>query len=185
MTESTRKHRFLVRLFDPLSSDLLFFARKIVIPAVEIDRVVMHHKQEEIYLPGKHRYQQCEINFYRAHDTNGDRAARELYDWWANNFLSVKTSSLLADPSGSVRKRNGEVQVLDGKGDAAYKYKLYGVWPQKMTPDTFDFSDDNISEISCVFLVDKVKEESGVGALFATDVPCEPSLTGTTSIGGL
>lgn len=173
--ETSRKHRFLVRIFNPLSTDLLFFARKVVLPALDVDRIVMHHKQEEIYFLGKHRYQQCEINFYRVHDQGGDRAAREIYEWWSSNLLNISTSSLLADDTnGSMRKRSAEIHVLDGTGNTAHKYFLFGLLPQKVSPDTLDASDNSISEISVNLLVDKVREESGTSTRSANPVPCDP-----------
>lgn len=171
--EVSRKHRFLVRILNPLSRDLLFFAHKFSLPPLEIDRVVMHHKQEEIYLPGKHRYQQCEIGFYRAHDGEGDRAAREIYAWWAKGLLDVDASTLLADPSGTPYKRTCEVHILDGFGETAYKYILYGVWPGKVSPDSLDFSDNNVSDINLTLNVDKVKEEKGAVERNENSEPCE------------
>jgi len=184
--EVSRKHRYLVRLFNPLSNDLLFFARKVVLPAVEIDRITMHHKQEEIYLPGKHRFQQCEINFYRVHDNNGDWAAREIYNWWSNNLLRLSESRLLGGgtPAG-VLKRNGEIHILDGHGNTAYKHLIFGVWPNKVSPDTLDFADNSIAEISVNFTVDKVKEESGISVTDPNLVPCGPAPGAAMALGSI
>lgn len=167
--ETSRKHRFLVRLLNPLSSDLLFFAKKFDPPQVEFDRIVMHHGQDEIYLPGKNRWLQCGLSFYRIHSTNGDRAAAELYDWWSKVVLRVNRSELNEDASSkSPLKRNGEVHILDGAGNSSYVYVLYGIWPQKISPDPFDFSDSAISEIKVILMVDKVKEVRGPSEESAT-----------------
>lgn len=162
--EASRKHRYLVKVMNPLSTDLLFFARKVTLPIVEIDRIVMHHKQEEIYLPGKHRIQTCDINFYRVHDHGGDKAAREIYNWWSKNVISLENSGLASDDQGTFDKKNAEIHVLDGSGITVYKYLLYGIWPNKISPDALDFSDSSIAEIVATFVVDKLKEEPGSGS---------------------
>ncbi len=162
--ETSRKNRYLVKVMNPLSTDLLFFARKVTIPEVEIDRVVMHHKQEEIYLPGKHHIQTCEVRFYRIHDHGGDKAAREIYNWWSRSVIDIEHSSLAANDQGTFDKKNAEIHLLDGSGITIYKYLLYGIWPHKMSPDSLDFSDSSIAEIGVTFNVDKIKEEPGSGS---------------------
>lgn len=158
LAETTRKHRFRVSIFGLLPIELLFFAYRFTLPSAEIDRITLHHKQEEIYLPGKHRYKPAEIAFYRVHDLGGDLAAREIRKWWSESLLIVKQSKIGSDDRGNYLKKYGEVDMLDGMGNSIYKYKLHGIFPQLMTPDPANASDSGISSITISLSVDKVEE---------------------------
>lgn len=169
-TETSRKHRFLVKIFNPLQSDILFYAYKFSIPAFEFDRIVMHHKQEEIYLPGKSRYQGFEMALYRAHNSNYDQVASQIYDWRSKYTLDAANSTL-TDVNGSLPKRNGQVDVYDGSGNVVWRYYLYGIWPQRTSPDTFDAQANEIAGITIAGPVDKIEEQ-------------KPMQGGSTSIAG-
>lgn len=197
--EASRRHRYLITLMDPLTRVLLFYAHKVTIPAMEIDRIVMHHGQDEIYLPGKNRWSTLEISFYRAHDTNGDMAARDIRKWMGTTLINLAQSKINASgggasiptdggqtiitQSGGPDKRTCEIQVLDGFGDPVYVYKIYGVWPQKSTPDPMDFTDSAIADITVIFQVDKV-EEIPVASVVRETKACDESIGGLVSMTG-
>lgn len=197
--EASRRHRFLVHVMEPLTRQLLFYAHKVTIPAMEVDRIVMHHGQDEIYFPGKNRWSSLEIAFYRAHDTNGDMAAREIRKWMGQSLIDLKQSKInaagggggggdggggggggqqvLSSPGmagGNVDKRTCVIQVLDGAGSPVYVYTIHGAWPQKSTPDPMDFTDSSVADITVIFQVDKVEEEA-VGAAQVETKMCDDS----------
>lgn len=179
--ETSRKHRYLLRVLQPLTRDILIVANKIQPPQAEIDRVTIHHKQDEIYTPGKQRWSPAEITFYRRHASfdsgTCDEAARQLYEWWATSMLILQESKIARNDAGGPYKRDVILEVLDGTGQVSWVYNMYGVWPSKMSPDSFDASDNSIANIVATLQVDKVKEECGPTALGrAMEIPCEEQL---------
>lgn len=173
-TEASRRHRYLVNIMGPLSRTLTFFAHKVTIPVIEFDRIVMHHKQDEIYLPGKQRWSPCEVSFYRIHDGSGDLAAIELYNWWAKTILNINTAGLVGNSRGAIDKRTCEIHMLTGNGQPIYKYIMYGVWPQKATPSSLDASDSAIADIQITLQIDKMIEEPIAQNPFISSM-CEPN----------
>ncbi len=141
-----------------MRQDILFFAHKFIMPKVEIDRIVMHHKQNEIYLPGKDRVGTAEVSFYRAHVSGGDAVAQQIYAWWATRTVDYKKSTLVAGKTGGPPKSTVRIEALDGAGRAVHTYVMYGVWPSATAPDPFDFSDNNVSDITLTLQVDKIDE---------------------------
>lgn len=150
--ETARRHRFDFETFEPLDS-ILLFAHKAQRPIPEIDRVIMHHGQDEIYLPGKNRWRPIEISFYEAIDGSSDSVASKIYDWWSQSVISIQESKV-----GSDYKKRATLQMLDGQGSSVWKYMLINCWPISVTPDTLDYADNGVAAISFQVVMDKVKE---------------------------
>lgn len=153
--EYARKHRFELRVFDPLQ-DILIYAHRCGRPRPEIDRIAIHRSQEEIYSPGKHRWRPIEIQFYENVQANAqeDRVASRIYDWWSSQVLDLNLSTITTEEF----KKDCELGLLDGEINVIWRYSMYGCWPSKIDPDDLDYSDTALAEISFTLEMDKAQE---------------------------
>jgi len=187
--ETVRKHRFLLKMmsitpntesnsnanantefnvFGTGTNDIMLFAHKCTRPSPEVDEITIHHGQNEIYRPGKHRWKPLDITFYEVLNTVADddgttisqsnQTAELIYKWWAQTMIILpelrynKPSEYLA---------HGLLTMLDGSGDAVWEYRLYDCWPMKVTPTDADFSDSNIADITLTLRFQKAVEMPG------------------------
>jgi hypothetical protein len=171
-SETSRRHRYILQVLQPLSRDLLIVSHKCGRPTPEIDRIVMHHGQDEIYMPGKNRWLPIEISFYDVHSAGGtDNTAKEIYNWWSASVLDIEESAI-SQPF----KRDGNLYLLDSAGRPVWEYQLLGTWPSKVSPDSLDYSDNSISEITVTLQMDKCREVVRENADRAVNAdPCEPT----------
>lgn len=89
--ETARRHRYLLEVLEPFGtqdSGLLLFLSTCGRPTPEIDQIVIHNGQDEIYRPGKQRWGPVEFTFYEKLTPQDppftDQAAQFIYDWWGN-----------------------------------------------------------------------------------------------------
>jgi hypothetical protein len=191
--ETSRRHRYLIKLLPPVARAILLVSHKCGRPTPEIDRIVMHRGQDEIYLPGKNRWLPIEISFYEIHGqaTGGrgvgpgglqlqpvqpvqaggtDITASELFAWWASQVVIIRQSTIRTSFKGT-----GEIDLLDGADQPVLLYKLYGIWPSKVSPDTLDYSDNSICEITVTLQMDKCDEEARTASHFTAIPACNQS----------
>lgn len=153
--ETSRRHRFKFEAFDPLS-DILIYAHKAGRPRVEIDKMVHHLGQDEIYYPGKQRWLPIDITFYSAHsDSGNDIVAKAIYEWWSEKVLNIAESHITTEEP----KKDCTLSLLDGgEFGTIWQYSMYGCWPEKVTPDDLDYADTGLAEISFTLSMDKAEE---------------------------
>jgi len=157
--ETARKHRYSLDVLEPLGdrrSGLLLFLAKATRPAVDIDEIVIHSGQDEIYRPGKHRHKAVEFTFYeRLEPPTEDQAAKFIYDWWAKSMIWVEQS--VHGAPGDYLK-TAELSMLDGIGYPVWKYMLYDSWPSKVSPSDLSYADSDIAEIAVTLRFAKCRE---------------------------
>lgn len=159
--EIARNYRWLLEILSPFGSirdGILLYAHKCQRPTIEVDEVVIHNSQTEIYRPGKNRWMPIELTFYEKCRGQVDEAAQRIYSWWAETMIlieQVKQNNL------SYRK-NASLAMLDGAGDTIWQYDLYNCWPIKISPSELDYSDTGLAEITMTLRYDKAREFSVV-----------------------
>lgn len=131
---------------------------KIDRPAFESDVVTLHHKQNEIKIPGKHRWGSVNIVVYDVFSNNTNTTAEDVYKWWNEGILKYN-EQVLNDLNEM--KRMVEIKMLDGFERTIWAYRLYGAWPSKVAPDTMDYSSSNISLTTLTIAYDGVEESTG------------------------
>lgn len=156
--ETSRAYRYAVKILEPLT-DIIMYAYKAEIPKPEIDKVTFHHKQDEIYAPGKNRWSEGSLTFYRVHHDQAlcDHTAQLIYSWYASSLISLEQSSILSTNNTFVKKRI-LVSVLDGQGNTCWNYDMKGCWPTKISPSSFDYETNGVASITINFVTDKVEE---------------------------
>lgn len=163
LAETARKHRYLLDILEPLgnqSDGLLLFLEKCTRPVPEFDEITIHNGQDEIYRPGKTKWNAVEFSFYEKFRGNpGDftnQAAEKIYQWWAETTAVISESRLA--PALNIYK-NAELQMVDGIGNSAWTYFLYDCWPQKVSPSDLSYSDSDIATVAVTLRYNKAQEK--------------------------
>lgn len=161
--EFARTNRWLFEVLPPfgtIKDGILLYAHKCTRPTPEIDQIVIHHGQDEIYRPGKNRWSPIDITFYEKTKSLSDipklvdEAAERVYKWWSESVLVLRESRHGKQEGFP----NGILKMLDGYGNTIWEYNLYQCWPTKVTPSDLDYADGNIAEITVTIRFNKAKE---------------------------
>jgi T4-like virus tail tube protein gp19 len=149
--ETARRHRYKFETFGPLNS-ILLYSHKAQRPTPEIDRVTMHHGQDEVYFPGKNRWQPIDISFYEAAQGN-DLVASAIYKWWSASVIDIQGSTVSAQ-----FRQKATLLLINGDGDSLWRYEMLNCWPINVVPDQLDYGDNGVAEITFKLVMDKAKE---------------------------
>jgi hypothetical protein len=166
--ETARKHRYRLEILEPLGpisqggggDGILLFLEKCTRPTPEVDEITIHNGQDEIYRPGKQRWNPIEFTFYeKLRGDPGDftnEAAEKIYKWWGEAMIDLQRS--IHNPIATYYKR-AQLQLLDGVGDPVWTYFIYDCWPQKVTPIDLAYSDTDIATITVTLRFNKCEEK--------------------------
>lgn len=172
-TETARRYRYRFETLEPLDQEsLLVYAYKTTRPSVEIDQIVIHNGQDEIYRPGKNRWLPIDITFYErifgetgedAMITGGyDQPAELIYKWWSETMININKSlhGLIWDSTSGVKgyRKPCQLTMLDGLGSSVWAYYLANCWPMKVTPCELGYADTEIADITVTLAYDKAME---------------------------
>lgn len=176
LIESARAHRYCLRVFSQsgqgssnihpfgtLSDGILLYLSKCSRPSIEIDEITIHNAQDEIYRPGKNRWNTIDFTFYevlydKEPTTNEhvtDQTAYRIFTWWAFRVINIQ-SSCIGSPAEYAA--DAQLDMLDGVGREIWTYQLYRCWPTKITPSELDYASSEISTISATLRYDKALE---------------------------
>lgn len=163
--ETARKYRYALDILEPFGtqsneSGILLFLEKCTRPTPEYEEITIHNGQDEIYRPGKNKWNPIEFTFYeklsgKPNDFT-NQAAERIYQWWAETVADIRASRLLAAKDFY---KNAELQMLDGVGNSVWTYFLYDCWPQKVTPSDLAYSDTDIATVSVTLRYNKAQEK--------------------------
>lgn len=171
--ETSRSNRFILSLFTHgIDNDtfgqlgkenILIHLQKCSRPSPEIDEIIIHNGQDEIYRPGKNRWKPIEFTFYEVlkdlDDSllyNDNMTASRLFKLWSNNTINLNQSKI----RGPRYVSNANLSLLNGAGYPVWQYKLYRCWPSKIDSSQLDYSSKDINTISVTMKYDKAIEEN-------------------------
>ncbi len=171
--EAFRKHRYLWEVFGAGSGggtylgmgkfsgggagwplELRVLAWKTTRPAPEFDVIVIHNGSEQIGRPGKYRWNPIDITFYEAYQDQPD-ICQSIYDWWAKSVVDLNTSTY-SKPEDYLKQCT--LSMLEGAGNAVWKYNLGGCWPSKVTPSDLSYADTEIADVTVTLCYAKAVE---------------------------
>lgn len=164
LDEAIRDHRWVIDLITdangslggPVTNDLhsiRFRAKKVSRPSHEFQTMVMHRGMEEIKLPGKIQYGNCDFTFYDVVTEKGS-VSSIMHKWWANATMDINQSRLI-NPKFKKRIR---FSLLDNCKEPVHQYSLGGCWPVKVNSSDLDYSNSSISETTVIVSFDKLVE---------------------------
>lgn len=172
MRETARAHRYKLEVMEGFGglgssgSGILLFLAKCTRPSPEIDEIVIHNAQDEIYRPGKNRWKPIEFTFYEVLNDSEDAptvnvTASRVFKFWAERTVDLRTSSIgptNGDGAGPGYYTDAQLDMLNGIGSPVWTYDLYRCWPTKVIPKDLNYSDSAISETSVTLRFDKAFE---------------------------
>ena len=161
--ETARSHRWEVEVIGmgrAVSDEIKFHAHSVSRPSIEFDKMVIHHRQNELNLPGKYRCGTMNLTLYERVTPGGvNGAAFAVRAWWAVWLSYAKLHSL--NFPDNIKKIMRVVQ-LDGNGDQIWGYKCAGVFPTKVEGSTLDYTSSDLSTIAVTLSIDAFQEGEGV-----------------------
>lgn len=169
--ESARRHRWRITVlgagptgqYDPLN-EIIVYAFKGQRPSMEIDKVTIHHGQDEAYFPGKNRWAPVNFSFYEVLDEAGrNLSAIALYGWQKDVVIDLANSLVRANCKKTVVYQQYLTENLGDRRNTvkvSHEYALMSAWPSKITPDELDYSSSEVSVIQVTLTYDKAIERT-------------------------
>ena len=154
--EVARSHRWTVFVQDPNLTGISAYARSVSEPSLEFDKMVMHHRQNEVYIPGKYRWGTINLQVYEWVDGDENKGAELFRYWWSHIVSDTKYNAL--NPLNSL-KRSVKIQLEDGQQNVVYSYNLSGAWPQKVDGSGFDYTSSDLKTKTVTLVFDACREE--------------------------
>jgi hypothetical protein len=161
--ETIRSHRYKIEVLSDFDK-ILMYAHRAQRPIIEFDRMVINNGLEEIYRPGKYRWQPITVTFYEIVDKPGDvpvnTTAETIYKWVnsAKGVADFKKSIINKPVKPDGYLRDLIISLEDGLGKSAWKYQLFDAWPMNITPDELDYSSSSIQCITLTISYNKALE---------------------------
>jgi hypothetical protein len=126
--------------------DITVYALKVDRPKAVIDKILVHHGQDVIYIPGKSKWEPVEVTFY---ETENPDATKALYSWlWTvvNFNLSVLKKEFRSE---------ARIDMLDGGGNSTWVATLKNAWPVQISMESLDYSSSEIAKTTMTVSYDK------------------------------
>lgn len=166
LVETARSHRYKLEVLEPLgdaATGILLYLEKCTRPTPEVDEITLHSGQDEIYRPGKNRWNPIEFTFYEklsGSPSEGggsltNSATESIYKWWGSTMINLRTSA--HNPVTEYYKR-AELSMKDGYGNDVWTYYLYDCWPIKVSPGDLDYANTDIARITVTLRYNKAQE---------------------------
>jgi len=161
--ETGRSHRYKFEVFEPFTDlagpGILLYLARCSRPSVEIEEIVIHNGQDEIYRPGKNKWKPVEFVFYEVH-SNPDGVIKNLtaelmYKYWAEKTVNIRNSTV---GSPTEYAADAQLDLLNGEGKRTWTYKLYTCWPTSISASDLDYSNSEISKITSTLRYNKAEE---------------------------
>lgn len=160
--EVARSHRWTIRVLNDqywsgnFRDSLSFYALSVTRPSTEIDKITMHHRSTEIYLPGKYRPSTVDIAFYEVVTSSDTLITTDaIRKWWDGIVYNTKEHSL----NMKSWKVDLECVMENGLGETVRTYHMSGVFPIKVAPSNLDYSVTDLSTVSVTLSIDGFWEE--------------------------
>ena len=162
--ETSRAHRFEVVFYSvPTLSgvfeDITVYAKTCQRPSFEVDLITIHHQAEEIYRPGKYRWNTVDVTFYEYLKGTGkdvqNKTSQMLYSWYTNTVTSQHKQETVS----KINTASARIYELDGNGNTARTYVLYNCKIVKLVPSDFDHTSSELSTNTATLRYDYAVEE--------------------------
>lgn len=151
--ETNRDHRWEIWIGD-IDRDVCMLALNCTRPIYVTDPVTIHNRQNEIYLPGKTRWEPVKIELY----SDQKKTISEI-EKWRNLSIEVQggsggLESIKNKAWDTAHKTLVTINLLDGLGDIKTTYYLHGAWPSRIEGSNWDYASTNISTVTMTITYD-------------------------------
>tara|TARA_R110000751_G_scaffold92334_2_gene180759 strand:+ start:1376 stop:2074 length:699 start_codon:yes stop_codon:yes gene_type:complete len=189
--EFARNHRFTLERLMPLRSPMagapnttiLLNIEKCTRPSVEFDEIKIHSGQDEIYRPGKHRWNPIEFTFYErvggktspgfvVNEPGPNLAAQAIWNWWGGELGGpIGEASTLLDWKKSRQSApnqyqfDAQINMINGLGQPVWTYTLHECWPLKVSSTDLNYADTELSRTTITLRFNRAVEQFARGDL--------------------
>lgn len=128
-------------------------------PKFNVDKITIHNGQDEIYRPGKTRWQPIKLSAYEVIDDSG-LITLEVLRKWRSEVLMRSDHGILNRIS--YIHKTCRITLEDGQGRAIWRYTLYNCWPSDMSPSPLSYSANETTNFELELTYDRATEEQPV-----------------------
>lgn len=175
--ETARAHRYKLEILNfslnaERTTDILLYLSKCTRPNPEIDEITIHNGQDEIYRPGKNRWQPIKFTFYEVlNETDANTTpslnltASNIFNFWANKTVLLTSSRLGAvrnDSRSAGYYSDAQLDMLNGVGQPIWTYELHRCWPTSVSPQDLAYSETSILETTVTMRFDRAFEKGRI-----------------------
>jgi len=159
-TEPRRKHRFQVRFFNAIGSELeSFYAKTITKPSMTVNVVSHKYLGHTFKFPGNVEWADCEATFVDV-DKTAVSFLKRIRDGGYNpprdgNETTTISKKKAVGAVGTVEILSlGEGEIPGGVADIVDRWILHNVWISKLGFGDLDYSNDELLEVSATLTYD-------------------------------
>jgi hypothetical protein len=149
--EFKRKHRWKFKTLGGLKQEVSVYLVSAQRPHFVAEEVVVHHNQEQMYLPGKQHWEPITLSFYDIQTP--EDASQEIWKW-VNETFKIKEANV-AIPTDFKKKVN--LEMTDGKGTAIEEWTIYNCWPIDVNWNDLDYSNSEVQTIDVQMKYDRAE----------------------------
>jgi len=118
---------------------------------MDIDTVTIHHRQNEVYLPGKHKWLPIRLTLY----TKQKDTLKKLGEL-RKKTVDPETMKNKSFQSSAVSLLS--IYALDGKGSKIWVWELNGAWVQKIEHPAFNYENSDLATVDVSVVYDWARE---------------------------
>jgi hypothetical protein len=149
--ETRRKHRWLFETLDGVDDKkILTYLKEATRPHLVIEQSEVYHKQERIYLAGRHSWEPIKLVWY---DVADEVDSSDAIWQWVNKVIDF-FRDVGVPPPGSYKK-NGRLIMLDGDGRTNENWEIFNCWPAEVNWNAVDYADSEIQTIEVTMRYDR------------------------------
>lgn len=157
--ETKRRHRWIFETIDgePISAPMLLLLKSAQRPHYTAEVAELHHNQEVAKFAGKQTWEPITLTWYDGEqDPNVSVRA-----WnWLNTVVNI---SQVTVETPATYKRTATMSMLDGQGEPAERWQMFGVWPKEVNWSDVDYTNTEIQEFEVIFEYDRARLDFGAG----------------------
>lgn len=136
-------------------------------PSFEFDEPEMHHNQEHVYFAGKQKWEPVTLVWYDVEQTPDMSAG--VYRWLGTVVDLVTVD--VAHPA--TYKKQAQLQMEDGFGNADEQWIMYGCWPKSVNWQELDYGSTDLQSIEATMRYDRaIRQCTNASGQNATSAPC-------------
>lgn len=173
-TETFRKYRYSATIYGLENNNFHFgnsptlYLESCGRPKVELDKITIHHGQDEIYRPGKSRWSPINMTFYEAvgYNTGSNKYSWQVADAiyrWMNTVVTRFGVEKQDTRYSSIQKadalyRDVLITIESGDGYKLREYYLRESWPTSITPSELSYSSNELTKIEMELSYNRAEE---------------------------
>lgn len=152
--ETKRKHRWYFKTLGNLQANFLLVLKDAARPQFTFDEATWEHNQETVYFAGKQKWAETKLSWYDVE--NNPNTSAEVWKWLQKTVQIDGGNLPVSTPSEY--KIDGELAMIDGRGDETEVWKMCGCWPKDINWQTLDYGSSEIMMVEVSMRYDRANK---------------------------